>query len=86
MSTTQGTNDEGRAHDPGCLKYINSSFECTCSKAQSSAEVTESTIDYAARLDVLLSKVNGESIAVENGWEVPREPARYLAVELSDSE
>ena len=41
-------------------------------------------IDYAARLAVLLSQVDGDSIAIENGFEIPREPARYLAVEMSD--
>lgn len=46
----------------------------------------DSKIDYAARLKFLLTKVSGESLAVENGWEIPREPARFLALELSDSE
>jgi hypothetical protein len=43
-----------------------------------------SAINYAARLTLLLSKIGYDSHPVENGWEIPEHPARYLAIETAD--
>ena len=46
----------------------------------------EPTPNYTARLTLLLEQVEADSDAVENGWEIPQEPKRYLAVEIGENQ